>query len=152
MNDWTKGRAFFLLLAASLGCFGGCQTQAPGGAGDAPLVLSTLPPKDASGVALSSGLSIEFSRPMQTSTVSLKIEPNTPLKALSWSFLDTVLETGPTNAWQDNTSYSLTVTGNDEAGRALKAFRFQFSTGVTTEGCANTTCVHGCLPLRGRSL
>jgi parallel beta-helix repeat protein len=84
-----------------------------------PLIMSTVPVDDASGVAVNQDVVITFSEPMDTATFAYTIVPDPGGWTWTWSMGDTVA-TGSHNDFDVNGGYVFTVTdANDLNGNPL---------------------------------
>ena len=102
--------------------------------------IDTTPPEvtshtpDGTSVPVNTAITVTFSEPMNKSSVSISIVGVSG--TLSWAG-DTAVFTLAENL-AENTTYSVTVTGNDPAGNALIPYSWRFTT-VSEDGFDNNT-------------
>lgn len=105
----------------------------PGSRVDAPVVMTSFPERNATGVEASSVIALTFSRPMNTRSVekAVRISPDTP-GLFSWSQGSTVLTVTPADGLAVPASYSVSLSSEacDAEGIRLAApFSLEFQTG-----------------------
>lgn len=103
-----------------LGCIAlaGCTSTGPPTDTTPPTLLATNPSEGAAGVALDMTLRLEFSEPMQKSSVSLSATPTVMLSVATWPAPSVALVEA-VSGWPPAAEVSVTITGNDASGNAL---------------------------------
>ncbi len=82
-------------------------------------ISSSTPASTASGIAVDTNITVTFSRPMNTSSVSVTASPTTDLGASTWGDGDTTLTLNPPANLAPGTAYTLSLEGKDKSGAAL---------------------------------
>lgn len=94
-----------------------------------PTITSSTPANNAMNVTATTRLSITFSEPMNTGSVSVSTNPTIDQGTATWSNNDqTVTFSTPAGDWAYSTSYTVTVNGSDVAGNAMTATDLTFGT------------------------
>lgn len=94
-----------------------------------PTLLNNSPMEGATEVPTSAQLLLTFSEPMDTDSIQVGVQPSVALGAPVWNQQDTVLRLQPTGPLAQNTTYTVTVDGEDVAGNPLTGVRaFSFTT------------------------
>jgi hypothetical protein len=101
-----------------------------------PTIVDTIPAHSATSVAVTTSVTVTFSKAMNPSTVTLAIAPNVALGTAIWNTDYTSIAFQPPSAFAANTTYTVTVAGQDNAGRALTGTN---SISFTTGAGADTT-------------
>ena len=111
------------------GTDGGGTTDAPAGP---PTITSTIPSNGGTGVNVRTIVTVEFSKPMNQSTVNVTLTPAVTLgQRRCGTPRVTPSRTCLRRRWPSNTMYMVMVTGQDMAGRALTGTTtFSFMTGA----------------------
>lgn len=138
-SNVTRTAAALLLLSLAA-----CDSQNDSQKGTAPVVSSTSPARDASGVALNASLTVTFSEAVDASTLTAS---TFLLKQPSGAIAGTVTATGvtatfqPTSALPANTTFTATVKAGAKAaaGTALAAdYVWTFTTGAAMDSTPPT--------------
>jgi hypothetical protein len=96
-----------------------------------PTIVSTIPVDSAMAVAVTSTVTIDFSKPMNPATVMVSVQPPAPLGTAIWDAAYTSIAFTPSSAFAAMTTYTVSVAGSDTGGRALTGpTSFRFSTGA----------------------
>ncbi|MFZ5468758.1 MAG: Ig-like domain-containing protein [Myxococcota bacterium] len=114
-----------------------------------PVISATTPANAATMIPIGARLSITFSEPMDTATVSVSAAPTFDFGAPSWSTEKTTVSfSAPPSPFQPLTTYVLTIAGADLAGNGLAG---QTSVTFTTASTPDTTAptVVATIPLNG---
>jgi methionine-rich copper-binding protein CopC len=85
----------------------------------APTIISSQPANNAIDIAVDTNLKFVFSEAMKTTTVTLSASPNVDLGTGVWNTSRTELEFKPPVGLSSDTSYTLTLVGQDDAGNNL---------------------------------
>lgn len=94
-----------------------------------PVLLNISPMEGTTEVPTGAQFVLTFSEPMDTDSVQVGVQPSVALGAPVWSQQDTVLRLQPTGMLAENTTYTVTVDGEDVAGNPLTGTRaFSFTT------------------------
>jgi hypothetical protein len=94
-----------------------------------PILLNISPMEGATEVPTGAQLLLTFSEPMDTDSVQVGVQPSVALGVPVWSQQGTVLRLQPTGPLAENTTYTVTVDGEDVAGNPLTGTRaFSFTT------------------------
>jgi hypothetical protein len=113
---------------------GGTVNPAPDAPGDVlnqpPSILSTVPANRATAVAVTTTISIDFTKAMNPATVTVTLQPAIALGSPIWNTGNTSVAFTPSTL-AAMTTYTVTVAGSDGAGRPLSGpTTFSFTTGV----------------------
>lgn len=136
-------RLLILILTAALAA--GCAESSllRGTATDTvpPTVVATEPARGAENVG-EGRISITFSEPMSTGSVTLQASPSLEWGAGTWSNGDRTLTFIPADI-RPNTQYSIVIAGRDRAGNAMaQPFTLQFRTGSNVQAGAGAALQH----------
>ncbi|MET0591813.1 MAG: Ig-like domain-containing protein [Polyangiaceae bacterium] len=102
-----------------------------------PTIVDTIPAHSATAVAVTTTVTVNFSKAMNPSSVTLSIAPSVPLGTAIWNPDYTSIAFSPPSAFAASTMYTVTVTGQDTAGRALTGTNsFAFTTGAGADTTA----------------
>lgn len=105
-----------------------------------PSITRSIPASGSTNVALSTGMEIEFSEPMNIDSIQVSISPLVALGAPVWSVGSTRLRLQPATSLAPNTPYTLTINGRDVAGNELTGTLVV--TFDTTDPAPDTTAPH----------
>jgi fibronectin type 3 domain-containing protein len=95
----------------------------------APQIVTTVPTSGATLIALDSNLQINFSETMDVGTVTVTIAPGFDLGDPTWNPGNTQLSFNPATSLASETTYTVTVEGQDPAGNPLAGSKtFSFTT------------------------
>lgn len=86
---------------------------------DAPFIVSSQPAEGQSDVPPDLSVGIEFSNPMDESTVSVSVIPPVELSSPQWNEQKTFVSLAPATGFQPGTLYRVRVTGKDVGGADL---------------------------------
>ncbi|HEY0707769.1 MAG TPA: Ig-like domain-containing protein, partial [Polyangia bacterium] len=104
-----------------------------------PSIVSTSPANDGKDVPIDSSVIIEFSKPMNRTSVMVTFAPAVTLRAPTWSAGSETLTLSPQTGFVPATMYTVTVAGSDVAGAALTGSKtFVFVTGTPPDMTAPT--------------
>jgi hypothetical protein len=104
-----------------------------------PSIVSTSPANEAKDVVVDSSVIIEFSKPMNRTSVTVTFAPPLPVRPATWSLGSETLTLTPQTAFAASTMYTVTVAGSDAAGAALTGSKtFAFLTGTPPDMTAPT--------------
>ncbi len=129
------------LMIVLLGVFTACTNtpkttpppQPPPPPGAVTITAST-PADTATGIAVNTNLTVVFSKPMNTTSVSVTAAPTTELGTSAWSDGDTTLTLDPPANLEPGTAYTLTVVGKDTTGAVLAdGTRISFTTATAAD-------------------
>jgi hypothetical protein len=96
-----------------------------------PTIVDTIPAHSATSVTVTTTVTVNFSKAMNPSTVTLSIVPSVTLGTAIWNPDYTSIAFQPPAPFAASTMYTVTVAGQDTAGRALTgANSFAFTTGA----------------------
>jgi hypothetical protein len=96
-----------------------------------PTIVSTIPADSATAVSVTSTISVDFSKAMNPSTVTLTLQPAATLGPAIWNAGYTSIAFTPPTALAAMSTFTATVTGSDTAGRPLTGkTTFVFTTGA----------------------
>jgi hypothetical protein len=96
-----------------------------------PTIIDTIPANSATAVAVTTTITIEFSKAMNAATVNVGIQPMVALGSATWNAGYTSIAFAPAASLAAMTRYDVTVTGSDTAGRPLTGpTAFSFTTGA----------------------
>jgi hypothetical protein len=96
-----------------------------------PTIVNTIPGDSATSVSVTTTISIDFSKAMNPSTVTVALQPSVALGTAIWNMTYTSIAFTPPTALAAMTGFTVTVTGSDNAGRALTGqTTFAFTTGA----------------------
>ncbi len=94
-----------------------------------PSLTSSTPPNGATGVAVATRLSLTFSEPMNTVSVSVEATPDPSLGVPTWSNNDrTVTFSAPMADWPPSATVTIDVGGRDLAGNPMTLSTVSFTT------------------------
>ena len=105
-----------------LGCIAlaGCTSTGPPTDTTPPTLLATSPADGAVGVTLDATLRLEFSEPMQQTSVALSAAPTVVLSVATWP-APTVALVEAVSGWPPAVEVRVTIAGTDASGNALAA-------------------------------
>jgi hypothetical protein len=129
----SLGFTLFLFGVVLLsGCGGGGASG--GGSADTtpPAMVTSSPANSAADVPGAATLSVGFTEPMNTGSVTVTLAPSADLGPPSWSAGDTVVTYTPPTPLALGTNYAVTVIGSDVAGNPLPVSGWSFSTVAAT--------------------
>ncbi len=126
------------LMIVLLGVFTACtntpKTIPPPPPPGAVTITASTPTDNATGIAVNTNLTVVFSKPMNTSSVSVTAAPKIDLGSGVWSDGDTTLTLDPPANLEPGTAYALTVVGKDTTGAPLAdGTRIQFTTATAAD-------------------
>ncbi len=97
-------------------------------------ISSSTPANNASGIAVDANITVTFSKPMKTASVTSTLSPTADLGAGVWSSGDTTLTLDPTVNLAPGTAYTLTLEGKDKSDKALEGSKtIAFTTASATD-------------------
>jgi methionine-rich copper-binding protein CopC len=110
-------RLIAVLLSALVACTNTPNATPPPGT---PTITSSTPADGATGIAVDANLTVTFSKPMNTASITVTASPATDLGASIWSDGDTTLTLDPPANLAPGTAYTLSLEGKDKSDKALE--------------------------------